>query len=811
MDDEAWKILVVEDDRDDYFLTREMLAQASHRCRFTWAQTASAGREALREGAFDAVLMDENLPDGSGLALIREAVAAGIGAPIIMLTGQGSYALDVEAMRAGAADYLSKNEVTGLLLERAIRYSIERKQAETEREQLVIENESQRNLLQSILEVDPGGIALVSGPELAFQFANPAYRALTPHPKIDPVGQPYARIWPEELDFFSAESLQHLLQSGQPAHLAVSRTYSDGAQRSFTAHAYPLTQSDLPAVLLVIWESAARNAAAPGAVAPAMAAKDADGGSLIAINSPLAELGRIFASISHALLIYGPDGTPVFANPTAVAILGFDPTGIPRQELDARLQFRNREGQRLRPEQWPAQRALAGETLGGQHLYVSGVGGPEHLVIVSSAPLNRDGAPVSTGAVATGAVATGAVVIWHPFSEHELSESELRAAQARMDGLLQALPVAVWIVDAQGQVIARNAPADRLWAGEAPIPEHFERYGAYKLFDAETGMELPAEERPLERAILQGKVTSGKRFRIQRLDGTTGVVLAFAGPIRQADGETLGGVVIDLDITEQARLERITLDQKLELERSNQDLQDFASIVSHDLKEPLRKITGFGELLVRRQREHLTDEGRDYIARMTDAAGRMQHMIDDLLTYSRVSTRTEPFQEVDLNQVTHEALQDLDLRIEQSSGQVLVDSLPTIQADPNQMKHLLQNLIGNALKFHRPDTPPQVRVQARPLDSHAIELAISDNGIGFDQEGLGHLFQPFSRLHGRGEYEGSGMGLAICRKIAERHGGSITARSRPGEGSEFIVVLPRKQPENQNRQDTGTITQTKTG
>jgi signal transduction histidine kinase len=354
--------------------------------------------------------------------------------------------------------------------------------------------------------------------------------------------------------------------------------------------------------------------------------------------------------------------------------------------------------------------------------------------------------------------------------------------------------VAVWIVDARGQTVAINEPATRLWTGNAPVPDEMGHYGAYKLYDPETGQELPVEERPLERAIAHGEVTSGRRYGMQRLDGSTGVILAFAGPIQTEDGETLGGVVIDLDITEQNRLEKINQEQKRELERSNRDLQDFASIISHDLKEPLRKITGFGELLTRRHRDSLDEEGRDYVERMVNAAERMQRMIDDMLEYSRVDTRGRPFEPVDLNQVTNEVLEDLDMRIEQTGGHVTVDPLPTIQADPGQMKHLLQNLIGNALKFHRPDTPPEVRVQARALNGREVELTVSDNGIGFDEESLGKLFMPFVRLHGRGEYEGSGMGLAICRRIAERHGGSITARSQPGQGSTFIVVLPKQPP-----------------
>jgi len=251
-----------------------------------------------------------------------------------------------------------------------------------------------------------------------------------------------------------------------------------------------------------------------------------------------------------------------------------------------------------------------------------------------------------------------------------------------------------------------------------------------------------------------------------------------------------------------AELERANAELEMaadRLEWSNRELQEFASVASHDLQEPLRKIQAFGDRLEAKCGAALGDEGRDYLGRMRNAAGRMRTLIDDLLAFSRVTTKAQPFAPLDLGKVAREVACDLDARVAQTGGRIEIGDLPTIHADPTQMRQLLQNLIGNGLKFHRDGVPPVIRVRghrsapaeadapARPLP---FEILVEDNGIGFDEKYLDRIFNVFQRLHGRSEYEGTGMGLAICRKIIERHGGAITARSAPGRGATFVVTLP---------------------
>jgi len=229
----------------------------------------------------------------------------------------------------------------------------------------------------------------------------------------------------------------------------------------------------------------------------------------------------------------------------------------------------------------------------------------------------------------------------------------------------------------------------------------------------------------------------------------------------------------------------------------NRELQDFAFVASHDLQEPLRKIQAFADRLLTRHAGQLDLQGRDYLERCAQAAARMQTLIDDLLAYSRINARTLPFAPVDLQAVAGRVLEDLEARIETSGGAVEIGALPTLEGDATQLQQLLQNLLSNALKFRSPERAPRVRVEAAPAvldrDRPGWELRVTDNGIGFDARHAERIFAPFQRLHPRQDYEGTGIGLAIVRRIVERHRGWVHAEGREGGGAVFRVLLPETQ------------------
>ncbi|MFH0916349.1 MAG: ATP-binding protein [bacterium] len=244
------------------------------------------------------------------------------------------------------------------------------------------------------------------------------------------------------------------------------------------------------------------------------------------------------------------------------------------------------------------------------------------------------------------------------------------------------------------------------------------------------------------------------------------------------------------DVTERRFTEWRLAEQHRELQRSNAALDEFASVASHDLQEPVRKILSFGDLLNTSAGPALEGNAREHLARMLGAAARMRTLINDLLKYSQVTTRVQPFARTDLARIAREVIADLETAIAESGGRVEVGDLPVIEADALQMRQLLQNLLGNALKYRRKDTPLVVRLSCSSPGGQHCTITVTDNGIGFNEKHAEKIFRMFVRLHSRAQYEGSGIGLSICRKIVERHGGTIAATSTAGQGATFTVTLP---------------------
>ncbi len=245
------------------------------------------------------------------------------------------------------------------------------------------------------------------------------------------------------------------------------------------------------------------------------------------------------------------------------------------------------------------------------------------------------------------------------------------------------------------------------------------------------------------------------------------------------------------EIVQRHKVEAELQEYSKSLSRSNQELQDFAYVASHDLQEPLRKIRAFGDILESEYSKELGD-GVEYLQRMQNAASRMSVLIEDLLAFSRVSTKQPASDVVDLNSIAHDVISDLEAQIERTRGIVTIEELPSIKADGTHMRQLFQNLIGNALKFHREGVAPVVKVYMCAEDkANGLQtICVEDNGIGFDEKYLDRIFSVFQRLHSRDSYEGTGIGLAVVRKIAERYGGTITASSKKGVGSTFKVTFP---------------------
>ncbi|MDA2923427.1 ATP-binding protein [Acidobacteria bacterium AH-259-L09] len=360
-------------------------------------------------------------------------------------------------------------------------------------------------------------------------------------------------------------------------------------------------------------------------------------------------------------------------------------------------------------------------------------------------------------------------------------EEALQDSEARFRHLFDEAPVGYHELDSQGYITSVNRTELEMLG--YTLEEMLGR--AVWEFVVEKEQSREAYE-----AKIAGTKPPGRAFErtYKCKDGTTVLVLIEDHLLRDSEGRILGMRSTLQDITERKRAEEALAQYAQDLKRSNEDLEQFASVASHDLQEPLRMVTSYLQLLERRYQGKLDSDADEFIHYAVDGATRMHRLIEDLLAYSRLATRSKDFELTDSQAVFKQVVADLRKAIQESNAGVTHDSLPTLMADETQLTHVFQNLIANAIKFRR-DRPPEVHIGAERKEGEWL-FSVRDNGIGIDPEGAERIFVIFQRLHGRDEYSGSGIGLAICKTIVERHGGRIWVESAPGKGSTFYFTIP---------------------
>lgn len=368
-------------------------------------------------------------------------------------------------------------------------------------------------------------------------------------------------------------------------------------------------------------------------------------------------------------------------------------------------------------------------------------------------------------------------------------EEDLRESERKFRLLAENMTDLILLQNPDGDLVYVSPSSHRILGYNADELYGKNLYDLLKIEDAEQLRAGPHGE------MLEGKSYTEAHVRAQTKDGATVWIELTGKPIVEDDGTIKRLLASARDVTERVRAEEEAATYRLELERRNRELQDFAHVASHDLQEPLRKIRAFSDLLDTDYGDVLGEEGRVFVDRVRHAATRMSTLITDLLSFSRVTTQGGTFEPTDLNDVIEGVLIDLEIAVKESGAEIDVGDLPTLEVDPVQMRQLFQNLIGNAIKFQKPDEPPRIEIRATIRASGVgrrklCRVEVTDNGVGFDPKHAARIFSPFQRLHNRAEVEGTGMGLAICRRIVERHDGRISAESEVNAGTTFIVELP---------------------
>ena len=377
--------------------------------------------------------------------------------------------------------------------------------------------------------------------------------------------------------------------------------------------------------------------------------------------------------------------------------------------------------------------------------------------------------------------------------DRNIARDALERREALLQTVLETMGEGVVAASATGEFLVYNRAARELLGPDGVLGPR-----ALEWADAEEpGTDVwPSGRQALERA-LRGEHIDDLDVCLRRSDGhDPRWVSVFARPLTLPAGVN-GSMLVLRDVTERRLAQERVSEAARELERSNRELTEFASVASHDLRAPLRSVTSFVTLLEEDYAETFTDEGRTYLTRIKAAVSRMTGLIDGLLTLARVRAKGDPFVVVALGDVVQEVVADLAHGLAESGGSVEIGELPSVEADRLQMRQLLQNLIGNAIKFRRQGVAPRVVVTARAAGARGDhegdpgwEIRVADNGIGLDPANAERIFKPFERLHSHASFEGSGLGLAVCARIVERHGGRIRAEADPGFGTTFVVTLP---------------------
>ena len=753
------KVLLVEDNPGHAYMLREMLKRtAPAQFELTHVERLEQALAHLEQAPYDLLLLDLSLPDSQGFETFARARAQAPDTPIIVLSGYEDEELAIRAVREGAQDYLIKGHVDGNLLARAIRYAIERGRAEA----LV---RAQRDLglalgaavgLEQVLRLcveaalripgmDCGGVYLVDmasgGLDLVYQ------KGLSPE-------------FAQDVSHYDADSMQaRLTRSGRPVYSLLQELNLPEGLRALAV--IPIQYEGQVIACLNV---ASRTQEQPPVFARnALDAIAAQIGSVIArvqAEQELRKFKTIADSADYGVSIADLAGNILYTNPRLAVMHGYGPDELIGQNLaifhggaqlgevlERRAELQER-GSHSAVEIWSERKD-----------------GSTFPALMNWAIIkDQAGKPLFVTATMTD------------ITQREQARDALQESEGRYRTLFESASIGVGLSTMDGKAITCNEAILQMTGyTEAEIKQ-------VSLADTYA--------QPHERVLLMERMQRDgfvKDFEVglKRKDGTTYFASLTVTRVTLEGEDVL--LTMAQDITERVRAQEQLEHYAFELERSNQELQRFIHVASHDLQEPLRMVTSYLQLLEQRYKGQLDADADDFIAFAVNGATRMRALIKDLLAYSQVAARGKPFEPTDCRVVLEQVLNNLQTTVDKSGASVTHDPLPTLMADGAQLAQLFHDLVSNALKF-RGERPPEIHVGAERRESEWL-FSVRDNGTGIEPQYFERIFHIFQRLHTWDEYPGTGIGLAICKRIVERHGGRLWVESEPREGSTFYFTL----------------------
>jgi PAS domain S-box-containing protein len=744
---ETIKVLLIEDDEDDYILTRELLSEV--KCgnyALDWASSYEEGLKVAGLLEHQVCLVDYRLGERSGVQLIREAREIGLNTPMILLTGQGNHDVDMEAIEAGATDYLVKDETSPSRLERTIRYAVqlntERKQAELVR-------------LQAAALESADNAILITNHEGTITWVNSAFTALTGYAPGEVLGQNSRILESDQHDAAFYESMWQTLGSGKVWHGEMINLRKDGSTYFEEQTITPVLNEtgEITNFIAVKQDISERRRAEEG------------------LRTSEIRYRRLFESAKDGILILDADsGQIVDANPYLIEMLGFSKEELAGKELWEIGAFKDVVASKL---------AFAELRQRGYIRY-------ENLPLES-----RDGPIRQVEFVSNSYLAGDSRVIQcniRDITERKQAEEKLTrlatAVEQSGDGII--------ITDPEGNIQYVN-PAFEQTTGYSST----EVIGKNPRF-LKGGKASVEYYQNLWKTITNGVQWTG-HFTNKKKDGTFFKEEATISPVRDAAGQVISYVAVKRDITERMRaeeeirqlnqeLEQRVADRTAQFQAANKELEAFSYSVSHDLRAPLRHINGFSQALLEDYADKLDETGKNYLNEVRSASQEMAQLIDDVLELARVTRSEMRKEEVSLSELARSVVADLQKTNGRQAVTVNIEEDLCTRGDKRLLQIVLNNLMGNAWKFTSKQDKAEITFGGERKNGE-ISYFVRDNGAGFDMTYVNKLFGAFQRLHTAAEFEGTGIGLATVQRIVHRHGGRVWAEGTVDGGATFYFTL----------------------